>query len=89
MLMSSQTVAPSELHHPIRNRRSYADKSALAGLLASEISQMSTEELVHVVRDARDVLLGDRAGKELKRVDRGVLQMLVHRARRCCRDQGY
>jgi hypothetical protein len=65
------------------------DKADVARLSPSEISRMSSRELIRVLRGSELPLLEGRPGDRLRSLDRDTLEGLVYVARRCCRNQGY
>ena len=65
------------------------DKADVARLLPSEISRMSSRELIRVLRGSELPLLEGGPGNCLRTLNRETLEALVYAARRCCRNQGY
>jgi len=83
-------VAPTTKQEDVWERvtDSFPDKATIASLTQSDISQMTCEELVRVIRGARMTLLRSDIDEQLDGYDRTTLERLAHLARRCCRNQG-
>lgn len=64
-------------------------KATIAHLSPDQISQMTCEQLVQLVRDSQLSFLRGGRDQCLDGYDRETLQRLVYVARRCCRNQGY
>jgi hypothetical protein len=65
------------------------DKIAIAEISPIQISQMTCNEMVRVIRAAKMPLLRKDVSEHLELYDRDTLERLVYLARRCCRNQGY
>lgn len=87
--MSSGVGSTDLLRRPTRKGRTALSKPAIAELTSAEIDEMTSSELVNVVRAARLASLAPWPDPELHEYDREKLVRLVHLARRCCRQQGY
>jgi hypothetical protein len=84
-------VAPTTTQVDDRERltEGVQNKATIASLTQANISQMTCEELVRVIRGAHLALLRSANDKQLSCCDRMTLERLAHLARRCCRNQGY
>lgn len=69
--------------------RSFSKKADIASLRIPEIAQMTSEELLNTIRSASSLLQGRSLNADLDATDRTILEKLVHKARRSCRNQGY
>jgi hypothetical protein len=65
------------------------DKAAVAELSDEQISHMSREELIEVVRHAQLPLFSANLDERLGSQDCQILQRLVQEARHVCRVRGY
>jgi len=65
------------------------DKSLIAEISPTQVSQMTCNEMVQVIRAAKMPLLRKDVSEHLESYDRETLERLVYLARRCCRNQGY
>lgn len=73
---------------PPKKSEEALDKSDVAELSSVQISRMTCDELVRVIRVAQLPLLRPDADEQLEFQDRPTLETLVYLARRCCRNQG-
>jgi hypothetical protein len=64
-------------------------KAAIAELTRRQISRMTVDDLVCVIRTVRMAYLHDDLLDRLKYLDRPALERLAYLARRTCRNQGY
>lgn len=65
------------------------DQSDVAELSPVQISRMTRDELVRVIRAAQLPLVRPEIDEQLEFYDRPTLVRLVYLARRCCRNQGF
>ena len=65
------------------------DQSDVAELSPVQISRMTCDELVRIIRAARLPLVRPEIDDHLKFYDRPTLERLVYFARRCCRNRGF
>lgn len=65
------------------------DDATIADLSLTTISQMTRDELVRVIRDARLPLLAASSAEHLAFHDRRTLERLTHLAGRCCRHRAF
>lgn len=65
------------------------DKADLAELSSVQISRMTCDELIRVVRATQLPLLRPETDEHLEFYDRPTLERLVYLVRRCCRKQGF
>ncbi len=65
------------------------DKSTVAELSPTQISQMTSGELVRVILAAKLPLLRPETERRLEFQNLATLQRLANLAHRCCRNQGY
>jgi hypothetical protein len=65
------------------------DKRQIAELSSMQITRMTRDELIRIVRTARMELLHRDIADHIELYDRATLERLVHLARRCCRNRGY
>lgn len=72
-----------------RRAETVPDKATIASLSQSDISQMTCDELVRVIRAACMALPRTNIDEHLGCYDRPTLERLAYLARHCCRNQGY
>ena len=65
------------------------DQSDVAALSPVQISRMTCEELVRIIRAARLPLVRPEIDEHLEFYDRPTLERLVYLARRCCRNRRF
>ena len=73
---------------PLKQPEEALDKSDVAELSLLQISRMTCDELIRVIRAAQLPLLRPDVDEQLEFQDRPTLERLVYLARRCCRNQG-
>jgi hypothetical protein len=65
------------------------DKNKIADLPVRFVSEMSREDLIHMIRGAQLPLIDVRTLRRLPFIDRSALERLAHLARRCCRTRRF
>jgi len=65
------------------------NKAFVAELSNQDISGMTREEMIAVIRAAQLPFLESDSSRRLEFLSDEALQRLVHLSRRCCRNQGY
>lgn len=73
---------------PPKNPEEALDKSDVAGMSPMQISRMTCDELIRVIRASQLPLLRPDTDEQLEFQDRPTLERLVYLSRCCCRNQG-